>query len=144
MARGKTSQGGNATGTFTAVPLPGGALIGPQMTQFWRAQDRILSEFEAFARHWFARRHEATKAALLACERAAAANQTDAAGAVAAFREWQAHSAERMAEDMREWMDLWTRCAGHLVRGEVGAGADTLDELRKQSAEFHSQHAMPV
>lgn len=144
MARGRTAQSEEAGGSFTAVPVSPGVVVGPQMKQFWKAQDKILSEAEAFTRHWFARRHEATKAALSACERATAAHPADAAEAVEVFREWQTRSVERVAEDLREWMDLWVRCAGHLVRGEVGASTDTLDELRKQSAEVRAQHATPV
>jgi hypothetical protein len=144
MARGKTSQAGDATQMFTAVPPPAAALTAPQMKQFWKAQDKILAEAEAFARHWFARRHAATKAALKACEEAAEANPTDALAALQAFRDWQAQSAERMAEDVREWVDMWGRCAGHFVTGEVTAGAETLDELQREGAELHSRHATPV
>lgn len=144
MARAKTAGHEAETSGMTGMPLPGAAVAGPQMTQFWKAQEKILSEAEAFARHWFARRHAATQSALQACERAAAANPMDASGALEAFRAWQAHSAERMAEDMREWIDLWARCAGHLVSGEVGAGAETLDELRREASELQARHATPV
>lgn len=144
MARMKTSGKGEEPGGFMAMPLPGAAVAGLQMAQFWKAQERIVSETEAFARHWFARRHEAAKSALEACEQAAAANPLDASGALEAFREWQAHSAERMAADLREWVDLWARCAGHLVRGEIGASAETLEELQSEASELHSPHATPV
>ncbi len=144
MARAKTTAGRTGAGGFTAVPMPAGALMGPQMKQFWKAQERILNEAEAFARHWFARRHEAALGALKACEQAAEANPADAVGALQAFRDWQAHSAERMAEDMREWAELWARCAGHMVNSEVGAGAETLEEIQREAAELHAKHATPV
>ncbi len=144
MARAKTTAGGTGAGGFTAMPLSAGALMEPQMKQFWKAQEKILNEAEAFARNWFARRHEAALGALKACEQAAEANPADAVGAVQAFRDWQAHSAERMAEDMREWAELWARCAGHLVNSEVGAGAETLEELQRETAELHTKHATPV
>lgn len=144
MARSKTSTSEAGSHGFSALPLAGNAVVAPQMKQFWKAQEKILSETEAFARHWFARRHEAAQEALKACEAAAEANPADAAGTVQVFRDWQAKSAERMASDMREWVDLWARCAGHLVSGEVGAGAAALDELRRQSTELHPHHATPV
>ena len=33
--------------------------IGPQMEEFWKAQDGIIEETEAFYRAWFERRHAA-------------------------------------------------------------------------------------
>ena len=144
MARDKTSHGGDAASMFTGGPLPAEALVAPQMKQFWKAQEKIPAEAEAFAHHWFARRHAATKSALKACEAAAEANPTDAVAALQAFRDWQAQSAERMSEDVREWIDMLGRCAGHVMTGEVTAGAETLEELQREGAELHSHHATPV
>lgn len=128
MARAKTmAERTGATG-FAAMPLPAGALMDPQMKLFWQTQDRILNEAEDFARSWFARRHTAVVAALKACERAAEAQPADPAGAVQAIRDWQAHSAERVAEDLREWAEMWARCAGHVVNSE----ARTTDEMREE------------
>lgn len=144
MARAKTSQHDDAAGTVTAFPLPAGAVLGARLKQFWTVQDRILSEAETYARHWFARRHAATRAALEACEKAAAAGPADAIGVAQLLRDWQAHSLERMAEDLREWMDLWARCAGHLARGEARADAEAIDEIERESEALRSRHATPV
>lgn len=144
MAHSKTTTAGTGAGAFTAMHLPAGDPVGPQMQRFWTAQEKILNDAEAFARHWFVRRHEAALGALKACELAAEANPADAAGALQAFRDWHASSAERMAADMREWAELWARCAGHLVSSEVGAGAETLEELQSKTAELHTKHATPL
>ncbi len=53
MARARTT-GRTGAGGFGAMPPA--ALLGPQIKQFWQAQERILTEAEDFARHWFARR----------------------------------------------------------------------------------------
>lgn len=142
MARARTETAG--AGGLAGMRSPAAAVLGPQMRQFWKAQERILTEAEDFARHWFARRHEAALGALRACEQAARVNPADAAGALQAFRDWQARSAERMAEDMREWAELWARCATHLVNSEVGAGAETIEEIQRETADLRAKHATPV
>jgi len=145
MAREKSAIGKAAPRAAAGKGLPASPGLGPQMRQFWESQQKILSEAEAFAQHWFARRHEAMRAALDACEQAAEANPTDATGALQAFRDWQSHSAERLAEDMREWVELCARCAGHVVSAEVDANTESLEELRRQTdSELHAHHATPV
>ena len=140
MAREKTTGKGPSQ---DFAPL--GAALGPQMKQFWESQERILSETESFARSWFARRHAATQAALEACEKAAEANPTDAPAALQALRDWQAHSAERIAEDMREWVELWSRCAGYVVKAEVDAGSEALEEVERQTkGDLGKRYATPV
>lgn len=140
MARNKIEGMGPAQ---DGAPL--GAALGPQMKQFWQAQEKMLSEAEDFTRSWFVRRHQATQAALEACAQVAEANPTDAAAALQALRDWQAHSAARIAGDMREWMELWSRCAGHLARGEAKAGSETLGEIQRRTArDPRERHATPV
>lgn len=43
-------------------------ILGPQIEQFWQAQEKMLQEAEAFTKHWFERRHSAAKSALKAVE----------------------------------------------------------------------------
>ena len=64
---------------------------------------------------------------------------------VKVISEWQRGSAERIAEDLREWMDLGQRCSAEVtsaaVKSEaasIGAAADTVASAAKQD------HAIPV
>ncbi|WP_397543969.1 hypothetical protein [Roseovarius salis] len=109
-------------------------VIGPQLVHFWRAQDAVLDETETFARHWFARRHKAAQTALAAAQEVTQNGATDPAGAMRAITEWQTRSMERIAEDMQEWVDTCSRCAGHMTREESEASRDTLKKASKTSS----------
>lgn len=113
-------------------PLQGAMLINPllkpQVEQFWNVQENILDEAEAFARHWFERRHEAARTALDAARTAVSGDSMGPAAAIEAFSEWQRQSAERIAEDGREWLGMMSRCACYAGETEAQAVEDTAGE----------------
>lgn len=104
-------------------------MLGPQAERFWEAQEHILSETEAFAKHWFERRHTATRTALDTARDVTENGSSNPAAAIRAVTDWQAHSAERVAEDFREWFDLCSRCAGHMGRAEIETGGEGLKKM---------------
>ncbi|WP_245603017.1 hypothetical protein [Leisingera methylohalidivorans] len=103
----------------------------PQVEQFWNVQERILDEAELFARHWFERRHEATRTALDAARTAVSGEPLEPAAAMEAFSEWRRHSAERIAEDGREWFGMMSRCASYASKTEAEAVGEAAEEAVK-------------
>ena len=119
-------------------------MIAPQVEQFWKAQDGILEEVEAYSRAWFERRHDATRTALEAVQKSSS-NGTDPAAALQAMTEWQQHSLQRLAADTQEWIELCTRCASHMTNAEVEAGKEGLEEVEKRAKSVtRSKHSTPV
>ena len=106
-------------------------ILKPQLEQFWKAQEKILDESESFARHWFERRHEAARTGLGAARDAVSGDGPDPAAMMKVVADWQHHSAERMAEDTREWFDMLFRCASFVSETEAGAAEEMLDEGAK-------------
>src|SRR6056297_656440 len=80
-------------------------LLRPQMEQFWRAQDDVLKEAEAFTHAWFERRHEAARSAL-DIARKMNGNGSDPSTALRGMMDWQQHSLQRLAGDMQEWAEF--------------------------------------
>jgi len=120
-------------------------MLGPQIEHFWQAQENILSETERFARHWFERRHAATLTALDTARNVTKCGASDPAAAVKAVSDWQAHSLERIAEDVGEWLDLFAQCTAHMSRAEAEAGAEGLDAAnRTMKAAAATKEAVPV
>lgn len=117
--------------------LAAGPMLAPQMEQAWKAQDGLLEEAEAFTKGWYERRHEAAQSALDTVRQMNGG--ADPAGAMQALAEWQRHSLERMAEDVQQWMDMCTRCAGHLASAEKKAAERTLEEASRQAASAASK-----
>ena len=72
-----------ARGMFAVNPM-----IAPQQEHFWKAQDRILEEAEAYSKAWFARRHEATQSALETVHKISG-NGSDPSAALQAMANWQ-------------------------------------------------------
>ncbi len=146
MAKTKPAQNtARDPGMEALAALPFNSLVGPQAHQFWEAQERILNEVEEFTRRWFERRHTATRSAIKASEDAIGRRgATDPSGILLAVGEWQAHSVERIAEDIQEWIDLCSRCAGHLAGGEAAANKEVLEEVSKQAAGTKHEHSTPV
>ena len=95
------------------------AALGPQARHFWEAQESILSEAEAFSKHWFERRHTATKTALEAAKTIAQNGSTDPGAMMKAISDWQTHSMQRVVEDFQEWVALCSRCATHVADHET-------------------------
>lgn len=106
--------------------------IGPRMEEFWKTQDRILEEAEAFSKAWFERRHDAARTALEAV-RKANGNGSDPSAAMQAMVEWQQQSFRRMAEDMQEWIELCSHCAARMTQAEIEAGKDGADDTAKRA-----------
>lgn len=119
-------------------------LIGPQMPQFWELQEKLLSEAEEFSKNWFARRHEAALSALRASEEAIGNAASDPACVMKAMINWQAHSAERISEDILEWIDLWSRCARSVASSEAKATKEVLENAAETAAAAKAGHATPV
>lgn len=120
-------------------------MMAPPFEQFWKAQENVLQEAEAFSRGWFQRRHDAAKSALDATRKAAGNGASDSSSALQAISEWNRHSVERMTEDFREWMKFCTQCAGHLSAAELEAGKQELEEAGKRAAAgSKTKHATPV
>ncbi|WP_343079689.1 hypothetical protein [Ostreiculturibacter nitratireducens] len=125
--------------------LAANPMIGPQVRQFWDAQENILNEAEQYAHHWFERRHEATQTALEAAKRMTSVSASDPAHAMTALAEWQTHSLERLAEDVQEWVTMCSRCAGYLTASELEAGKEAVEETaRKAGLSGKAKHATPV
>lgn len=116
----------------------------PQLEQFWRAQDGVLDEAEAYSRAWYARRHDAVRSALKIL-REMNGRTPEPAAALQAMSEWQRHSIERMAEDVQHWMSLCAHCAGRIVTAESEAAEDILTETATRTkAITQTRHATPV
>jgi hypothetical protein len=107
-------------------------MIEPQLEQFWNAQDSILKETEEFTKAWFERRHEAAKKAQEAVQ-AANGNGADPSSAVRAMVDWQQGSFQRMADDMQEWVELCSRCAGRMTQAEAEAGKEGTERVTKRA-----------
>ena len=125
-----------STPSVTKISWPAGifgtySVIGPQIAHFWEAQEDILTDGETFARNWFERRHTATRTALEAAMEIGHCGVSDPAGAMKAVTRWQTHSMERVAQDYREWLGLWTRCAGYLNNAEMEAGEEGMKSVAK-------------
>ncbi|MDR9393630.1 hypothetical protein [Roseovarius sp. SYSU LYC5161] len=107
------------------------AMLAPQVEHFWEAQENILNETERFARHWFERRHAATRTALEAAHDVARNGSSDPTMMIKAITDWQAHSMERIAADIEDCAELFSRCAGHVTRAETEAGEEGLEEAAR-------------
>lgn len=106
-------------------------MIAPQVEQFWNTQERILDEAETFTRHWFERRHEAARTAMIAARKSTSGAAGAPGDAMQTVAEWQRHSIERMVEDAREWLNMVTRCANHVSEHEIEAAEEALKEAQK-------------
>ncbi len=129
-----------APAMFAADPV-----IGPQVEQFWQAQQKILREAESFSEHWFDRRQAAIETAIDVVREMSANGGSNPAASLETMTQWQRHSMERVAEDFREWVDLRTRCAGHVATAEVAAEKDGLEKTAKRvTSAAKTKHATPV
>lgn len=116
----------------------------PQLEKFWRAQDGVLDEAEAYSNAWYARRRAAVRSALDILEEMNGKTPEPAA-AMQAISEWQRHSFERMTEDMQHWMSLCAHCTGRIVTAESEAAEEILQETEKRTkAITQTRHATPV
>ncbi len=106
-------------------------IVGPQLEQFWNAQEKLLDEAEVFTRHWFERRHQATRTAMEAARKATSTESGTPAEAMKTIADWQRHSLERMVEDAREWMDMATRCSTFISESEAEVVEEAIQEATK-------------
>lgn len=119
-------------------------MIAPQMEQFWKAQDGLLDEAEAFSREWYARRHDAARSALRTV-RKLDGDSTNPMALMQEMAEWQRHSFQRLTEDMQHWMSMCARCAGRVASAETLAAEVGFDETAKKTkAATSTGHATPV
>ncbi|TNF21427.1 MAG: hypothetical protein EP318_07570 [Rhodobacteraceae bacterium] len=112
----------------------------PQTRHVGEAHVQIMKTTEAFTSAWVRRRHEDRRLALDMVAQVAEAGMQDPASAFKAMADWQTKSLERFAEEAGEWADFMTRCAGGVLRSEVGAMSDTADTAKAAS----EKHATPV
>ncbi|WP_170422407.1 phasin family protein [Ruegeria arenilitoris] len=110
-------------------PMSGSPAFGAQIEQFWDAQEKMLEETEAFAQHWFERRHEAVRTALKAARNVSSANPSDPSKALQSMADWQRHSAERLVADAQEWFETVARCAAYVAETEAEAVEKTVDDV---------------
>ncbi len=110
-------------------PVSSNPAFGAQIEQFWDAQEKMLEETEAFAQHWFERRHEAVRTALQAARKVSSANPSDPPKALQTITEWQRHSAERLVADAQEWFETVARCASYVAETEAEAVEKTVDDV---------------
>ena len=147
MARSKTATDSGTIAGLGKQLLTGSTvnpLIGPQLHLFWEVQEKFLDEAEEFAKSWFARRRQATQEALRLSEGTTAEGAADPGKLLRAMNEWQSHSTARIAEDLQEWANMCSRCAGHLASGEANANKEVLEEASKEVAMAVAKHATPV
>lgn len=119
-------------------------LVGPQVHQFWDMQERLLNEVETFSKHWFERRHTAARTALQTTAAMFETGTTDPAAAAKALHDWQMQSAERITEDVQEWIDLCTRSAELVTSAEVAANKETMEAVSDTVKDAGHRHATPV
>lgn len=104
-------------------------MIGPQMEQFWKAQDGVLEEAEAYSNAWFEHRHQAARSALGAI-RKVNGNAADPSAAMQAIVEWQRHSFERLVEDARQWVNFCSNCTARMTNAEIKANKGSLKKIQ--------------
>jgi len=125
-------------------PLRGAMLFNPvfrpQVEQFWNVQKKVLDEAEEFTRHWFQRRHEAARTALDAARSAVSGDPMGPADAIEAFSEWQRLSAERIAEDSRDWLGMISRCARYAGETE----AEAVEEMSEEAVQITKKATKPA
>ncbi|SIO47513.1 hypothetical protein SAMN05444722_2421 [Rhodovulum sp. ES.010] len=129
-----------AQGVFALGPV-----AAPQLEHFWRAQEDILEEVEGAAKKWFRRRHEAAQSALEVMHEMQGAGVAPQA-ALQAMADWQSQSMQRVADDLGDWVDLWSRCVGRLASAEVEAANEGVAEAvsRTRVARRSTKGATPV
>lgn len=119
-------------------------MLAPQMEQFWKAQNGLLDESEAFSKAWYTRRREAAQSALKLV-RKLNGTRTNPMTTVQDLADWQRHSVERLTEDMQHWMSMCARCAGRFASAETLAAEEALEETAKRTkAATTTSHATPV
>lgn len=122
-------------------------MIAPQMEQFWKAQRAILEEGQAFSKAWFERRQEAIRTALDAVRKVNDGN--DPGAAMQAMAEWQQGSFQRLTDDMQDWFELCSHCAGPIAEAEVEASEEGVKEATKRAksatnTNTNTKHSTPV
>ncbi len=119
-------------------------LAGPQVHQFWEMQERLLKEAETFSKHWFERRHTAARTGLQTTAAMFETCTSDPAAAGKALHDWQMQSAERITEDVQEWIDLCTRSAELFASAEVAVNRETMETVSETIKDAGHRHATPV
>lgn len=150
MTQAQTKTDRKIASTATPVKQTEGVpefapVLAPQFAQFWQAQESILTEFEAFSRAWFARRHQATKLALETTREVAGNGALDSSLALRAIAEWNRGSFGRIVEDVQEWMRFCTQCTSHLAEAETQAGPEEPETTGKRTSGAEKpEHATPA
>ena len=112
---------------------------GSQSAHFWKAQDTVLKECEAFSEAWFKRRHEATQSALDASKKLAERSMGDPMAAMSILAEWQSHSMERLAADARDYLAMMTGCAAAVISNEVESMDETVASAKRATKSAKSE-----
>jgi len=62
-----------------------------------------------------------------------------------AMMDWQQESFRRMAEDLQQWVEMCSRCAGRMADAEVAAGKHGAEEAAKRTkSAARTNHSTPV
>lgn len=109
-------------------------ILGPQAQHLWEAQESILSEAEAFSKHWFERRHTAATTALEAAKSMTQNGATNPGAVMKIIADWQTHSVERLVEDFQEWVALCSRCATHVANHETRSVEDVMEKAAETAS----------
>ena len=119
-------------------------MLTPQIEQFWQAQEQMLQEANTGSSGAMMQQNDATNTALNAVKEVSN-GKSDPSNALKAMTDWQRNSMERIVEDFREWVELCTRCAGHVTSAEIEAEKEGLQKAAKQVASgTKGKHATPV
>lgn len=105
----------------------------PQVEHFWKAQDDIVSELEAYSKDWFKRRHEAVDSALDTANKLNG-NGADTNEVIGSLVRWQQQSMQRMVEDVQQWAQLCSKCAGMLAGAQMDAGKEAVEKAQQASS----------
>jgi hypothetical protein len=103
-----------------ALPMGLSGIMAPQVTHFWQAQDKTLNEISAFAARWIDRRQKAMSDVLKEADQTRDSDQGFGA-TPATLLKWQMTTMEVMAEDVNDWLALWSTCSRLISTSEIEA-----------------------
>ncbi|MCK8465532.1 hypothetical protein MUY35_16855 [Aliiroseovarius sp. S1339] len=104
--------------------------LSPLTKQFLQAPQRISHEVGKFSSAWLERRQEATQAMIEAGKRLSADGGADPVNAMKEIVDWQTHSMERMAEDVKDCTEMMAQCASTLFSYEIEPIGDNVENTK--------------
>ena len=104
----------------TAKPT-NGVMVAPHIAHFWQSQNQIFAETNAYTKRWFDRRRDALASV------GQIGRKDKASSAEALLTAWPKQSAEILAEDMNDFLALWSACSNIISKGEIEAETEVLE-----------------